>query len=146
MHNYEASIAFNQKALVSNPKMDAANSSVGMALTVLGRLPEAREAFAAENNKSLRLAGIAIVERKLGNIAAAKRAETSLSSEIGDSGLYQQAQVLVQSGDLGGAMAAFERAVAAGDAGVTNARADPMLDPLRSNPKFSRLLNGIGLD
>lgn len=146
MRNYAASITSNRKALAFNPKMDTVNSAVGMALLMLGDLPEARDAFAAETNVSLRLAGTAIVERKLGNIAAAKRAEASLLAEIGDSGLYQQAQVLAQSGDLAGAMAAFERAVSTGDAGVTAARADPMLDSLRRNPKFSRLLNGIGLD
>ena len=60
--------------------------------------------------------------------------------------LYQQAQVLAPMGDRESAITALEQARAVGDGGLINARNDPMLDPLRSEPRFARLLQGMGFD
>jgi len=69
-----------------------------------------------------------------------------LRTELGDKALYQQAQVLAQMGDRESAITALEQARAVGDGGLIYARNDPMLDPLRSDPRFARLLQGMGFD
>ena len=66
--------------------------------------------------------------------------------ELGDKALYQQAQVLAQMGDRESAITALEQARAVGDGGLIYARNDPMLDPLRSEPQFARMLQGMGFD
>ena len=40
----------------------------------------------------------------------------------------------------------LEHAAKIGDTGITNARNDPMLDPLRQQPRFIRLLKQVGFD
>jgi len=92
------------------------------------------------------LAGIAIAEHRLGDTAAASAASDRLRTELGDKALYQQAQVLAQMGDRESAITALEQARAVGDGGLIHARNDPMLDPLRSEPRFARLLQGMGFD
>jgi hypothetical protein len=68
----------------------------------------------------------------------------ALRTNLGDSGLYQQAQVLAQIGQPEAALQILARARALDDSGLTLARTDPLLDPLRSRPEFSVLLGQLG--
>ena len=61
----------------------------------------------------------------------------------GDGSLCQQAEVLAQWGDPAGALAALERARAVGDGGLVYLATDPLLDPIRDDPRFRRLLTGL---
>ena len=64
----------------------------------MGQIAEARDAITAEKSKMFRLTALAILERRAGNHAAADQAFNTLVSEVGDSSLYQQAQVMAQFG------------------------------------------------
>jgi TolB-like protein/tetratricopeptide (TPR) repeat protein len=143
---YAESIPPLRKALDMNPKMGRAHASIGDALLMLGRAADARVEYAAEPALDFNLAGIAIAAHRLGDTAAAAAAFDRLRTELGDKALYQQAQVFAQRGDRESALAALERARAAGDGGLIYARNDPMLDPLRDDPRFARLLRGMGFD
>ena len=131
------------RALKMNPKMTNANALRGQCLMQLGRLPEARAAFEAEPQSMFKLAGLAIVDRRLGDRGAAQKAFDQLVSQVGDAALYQQAQVLAQWGRSDEALAALERARAVGDSGLIYLSTDPLLDPVRNQPRFSNLLNQI---
>jgi tetratricopeptide (TPR) repeat protein len=143
---YAESIPPLRKALDMNPKMGRAHASIGDALLMLGKPAEARVEYAAEPALDFNLAGIAIVAHHLGDTVAAGAAFDRLRTELGDRALYQQAQVFVQMGDIESAITALEQARAVGDGGLIYARNDPMLDPLRSDPRFARLLRGMGFD
>jgi TolB-like protein/Tfp pilus assembly protein PilF len=143
---YAASIPPLRKALEMNPKMGRAHASIGDALLMLGKAAEARVEYAAEPALDFNLAGIAIAAHRLGDTAAAGAAFDRLRAEVGDKALYQQAQVFAQLGDRESAIAALEQARAAGDGGLVYARNDPMLDPLRSDLRFARLLQGMGFE
>jgi tetratricopeptide (TPR) repeat protein len=134
------------QALAMNPKMADAHSIIGNALFVLARNEEARTEYLAEGSSRLRLQGLAVVERKLGNNPAAQSALDQLVAEHGDTALYQQAQVLAQWGELDSAVTLLLRARTLGDSGLIYARNDPMLDPLRQTPAFLRLLQELGFD
>lgn len=132
-----------ERALKLNPKMTSANALRGSSLMQLGRLPEARAAFEAEPRSMFRLTGLAIVDRRLGDGAAAQKAFDQLVSEVGDAALYQQAQVLAQWGRSDEALAALERARAVGDSGLIYLSTDPLLDPIRNQPRFHNLLSAL---
>ena len=134
------------QALAMNPKMADAHSIIGNALFVLARNQEARTEYLAESSSRLRLQGLAVVERKLGNNTAARSALDQLVAEHGDTALYQRAQVLAQWGELDSAVTLLLRARTLGDSGLIYARNDPMLDPLRQTPGFLRLLQELGFD
>lgn len=144
--NYDASIPPVRKALELNPGVSRANAAIGDALLMLGRLQNARAAYAAEPVADFRLTGAAIVEHRLGNAAAARAAMAKLVADLGDRVLYQQAQILAQWGDRDASIARLERALEVGDSGLIYARNDPLLDPLRNDPRFAQLLTSIGFD
>ena len=144
--NYAASIPPVRKALELNPRMSRANAAIGDALLMLGRIEDARAAYAAEPVEDFRLTGAAIVEHRLGNAAAARAAMTKLVADLGDRVLYQQAEILAQWGDQDASIARLQRALEIGDSGLIYARNDPLLDPLRNDPRFAQLLNSIGFD
>jgi TolB-like protein/tetratricopeptide (TPR) repeat protein len=144
--NYEASIPPARRALALNPRMSRANASIGDALLMLGRGEEARAAYEAEPVEDFRLAGIAVLEHRLGHKAAAVEALSKLVENQGDRVLYQQAQILAQWGEHDAALARLEQALRIGDSGLIYSRNDPLLDPLRGNPRFTRLLESMGFD
>jgi TolB-like protein len=143
---YAESIPPLRKALDMNPKMGRAHASIGDALLMLGKAAEARVEYAAEPAMDFSLAGLAIAGHRLGDKVAAGAAFDRLQTELGDRALYQQAQVFAQVGDRESAINALEQARAVGDGGLIYARNDPMLDPLRSEPRFARLLQGMGFE
>jgi TolB-like protein len=143
---YAASIPPGEKALALNPKMGVAHAGIGDALYALGKYPEALAAYRAEPSASFGLAGLAIVENRLGDVAAAKKALSDLVAQFGDAASYQQAQVYAQWGQTDAALDALDRARKIGDAGLAYTRNDPMLDSLRKMPRFVDLLRGLGFE
>jgi TolB-like protein len=144
--DYAASIPPAERALSMNPKMSRAHAAIGDALLMLGRPADARAAYVLEPAKDVGLTGLAIVERKLGNAPAAQAAMTKLAADLGERVLYQRGQILAQWGENAAALAKLERAHVLGDSGLIYARNDPLLDPLRNDPRFARLLASIGFD
>nr|MBA3896910.1 tetratricopeptide repeat protein [Sphingomonadaceae bacterium] len=142
---YAAAIAPLDRALALNPEISNAHALIGNCLLLLGRLDEARAAYAAEPHALFQLSGLAIVEQRRGDKVAAKKYMDRLIAELGDSALYQQAEVLAQWGQADAALATLERARAIGDSGLIYLSTDPMLDPLRRQPRFARLLNAMRL-
>ncbi|RZA31997.1 MAG: TIR domain-containing protein [Lysobacteraceae bacterium] len=135
-----------RKSLQMNPRMPRAHAAIGDALVNLSDLVQARAEYSAEPVPDFRLTGLAIVEHRSGQHAAARAAMDRLVAELGDTVLYQQAQVLAQWGDREAAIERLLKARAAGDSGLIYARNDPFLDPLRGDPRVKALLGGIGFD
>ena len=143
---FEASMPPVRKALELNPKMTRAHASIGDALVNLGDLQQARGEYAAEPIADFKLTGLAIVEHRSGDGAAARAMFKRLVDELGDVVLYQQGQVLAQLGDVDAAIERLLKAREAGDAGLIYARNDPFLDPLRADPRMQKLLAALGFD
>jgi TolB-like protein/class 3 adenylate cyclase/Flp pilus assembly protein TadD len=143
--DYTGAIPPARHALALNPTLRVAHANIGNALLMQGKFAEAKAAYQAEPLDLSRLPGLAIVARKLGDAAGAKAAMDQLVHDLGDSALYQQAQVLAQWSDRDGAIAMLVRAKQAGDSGLLIAPTDPLLDPIRNDSRFSPLLGGLHL-
>lgn len=132
-----------RRALELNPKMTFAHFLAGSALIGLGRLQAARNEFEAEPETEFHFTGLAIVDRMLGDSAAAEQALGQLIAQRGDSALYQQAEVLAQWGRNDEALQRLVRAKQVGDSGLIYVATDPLLDPLRDDPRFKRFVSAL---
>ena len=141
---YAEAVPEYRRALELNPAIANAHALMGDALMELGKMEEARAAYAAEPNAMFRLRGQAILEHRLGNQAAADRALAQLVSEVGDAAIYQQAEVMAAWGRLDPAMALLERARQVGDSGLTYVTTDPLLDPIAREPRFRAFVARLG--
>lgn len=133
------------QALAMNPRMSHAHAGTGFALLAMGQVLAARDAFAAEPTEFLKATGLAIAARRAGDAKAAEASLAQLKKGYGDAGLYQQAMVAAQWGEVPLALDLLERARALIDGGLTWALTEPMFDPLRNQPRFKALLAGMGL-
>ena len=134
-----------QRALQLNAGMTFAHSRLGDCALAAGDLAGALAEYRAEPDALYRLTGLAIVLQRQGQGAQAQAALAELKSRTGDNGLYQQAQALAQWGRAEPSLDALEHGLDLKDAGLTRLKVDPMLDPVRGEPRFARLLAGLGL-
>jgi len=138
--DYSAAIARAQQALKLNPGLASAHFAIGNARLMQGDVTGAQAAFEEERVPLFSHVGLAITLSRLGDEAGARAALAELVETYGDAGLYQQAQVHAQWGDTARALDLVEGAYEQSDPGMLFARNDPLLDPLRSSPRFERLL------
>lgn len=112
---------------------------------MLGRMPQAKIEFDALRAEGL-IAGSAYLGAFYGRSGDTARAEAFLvraREMASDAANYQYAEVLAQMGRKDQAMGALENAWIARDPGLTGILIDPLLDPLRSDPKFTALVRRL---
>ncbi|WP_328799187.1 TPR end-of-group domain-containing protein, partial [Sandarakinorhabdus rubra] len=112
---------------------------------ISGDVAAAHRHYLAEPSKLSRLRGLAITEAQLNGAAAGEAQMAKLVAEYGDGGLYQQGEVLAQWGRIEEALTTLEKALQLRDAGLALASYDPLLDPLRKQPRFLAILTSIGI-
>ena len=135
-----------RQALSLNAKLSGAQAAIGRCLLMLGRTREARAAFVLEPHELVRETGLAITDKRLGDKTAAQHALDKLRTDLGDSALYQQAEVAAQWGERDSATTMLTRALTLGDSGLIYLHTDPLLDPLRSLPGFIALHRRLGFE
>lgn len=137
---YDEAIEAYRHALSLNPHYPRPHYGIGMCQYMLGDPEAAAKSVAQEPLDWMRFSGLAILQRKLGLDEAAEEAMASLIESYRDNGLYQQAQVYAQWGDIDASIDALLKAREIGDPGVSQMGVDPLVDPLRSNTRFVNLL------
>ena len=117
----------------------------GNALTMLGRTAEARKAYAGIPEADVfRLTGEAILAARTGDPGTSLAKIRKIEQRYGDLASYQYGQIYAQLRNTDRALAALDRAWQIKDAGLLSAKVDPILDPIRREPRFARLLARIG--
>ncbi len=134
------------KALKLNPEMSVASRILADISYLEGDYRTALRLYEDEGSDLSRFTGLALARFKLGDTAGADAAMAQLRARFGDNGLYQQAQILAQWGRKADALKALEQAFAAGDSGLVLLRNDPLLKPVRSDPRFKRILSRLGFN
>jgi tetratricopeptide (TPR) repeat protein len=142
---YAEALAPLRRALALKPDLSNTHSYIGAALLMSGKVRESLPEFAAETNRNFGLAGIAIARHKLGEDKIAVDTLGQMRSELGDSSLYQQAEVLAQMGRPDEAFETLLKAKKVGDSGLIYLATDPLLDPLRGDPRFAVMERSLAL-
>jgi TolB-like protein/DNA-binding winged helix-turn-helix (wHTH) protein/tetratricopeptide (TPR) repeat protein len=145
LRRWREAAAALRRALELSPEMSTVHGTIGTIALMLGRPDQAKTEFTKEPADFVKRTGLAIAEDKLGNRAGAEAAMARLVADSGDAAAYQQAQVLAQWGERDKAFAALDLALRIGDSGLGALRIDPLLDPLRGDPRFAALLAKLGL-
>lgn len=141
---YEACIAEAKLTQKLAPALALPAYFIALSLIMTGRASQAQAYLETmPPDLTVRLAGEAIVAAKLGNTAASDKKLEQLAGIYGDAASYQFAQAYSQRGDADRAFAALERGFAVKDPGLNTLTVDPLLDPIRRDPRFQALANRL---
>ena len=143
--NYPEAVIALRHSLELSPQTNGAHAGLGDILQLQGQYRAAADEYAREPVEWLRLSGRAMALRRLGDVAGAHDALKALQARANDVAIYQQAQVYAQWGESDLALAALDAAFKAGDSGLVQLKVDPLMDPVRGDPRFARLLARLGL-
>ena len=137
---YAEAERFERQAIAIAPNRLTPRSRLAMILMAQGKMDEARkELITLPADNIGRLTHEAVLDARTGNRAGAERGLRELRRLGDDSSQYQQAVILAQMGDRAGALEALEKAWTFRDPGLSGMRSDPLLDPVRSDPRFAAM-------
>lgn len=141
---YEEAVAAFTEAIRLAPDYKNSYGLRGLAFYALGDLQSARTSceIHADNNWASQQC-LPIVYDKLGRHADAQAELTKLKSAMGEDYAYSYATIYAQWGDRTKALELLERAVRVHDAGLSFLKTDPLLDPLRNEPRFQAVLREL---
>jgi tetratricopeptide (TPR) repeat protein len=134
----EAATAFGE-VISLDPVFKTAYGEQGLALYGLDDLQSARAACESQRDDWGSRSCLAIVYEKLGRHTDASAELTRIRDFWGDAAPYQYAEIYAQWGDHSKALAALETAMRLRDAGLVYVKTDPLLDPLRREPRFQAI-------
>ncbi len=127
-----------------NPTAAWAFGGRGMAYLVEGKYAEALAAVQQEKSDFARLVVEAAALWNLGRKEESDGALAALIKDDADVGAFQIAEVYSNRGDKDKAFAWLERAHRQQDAGLAYFPNDPLLDPLRSDPRWAAFQRSMG--
>jgi serine/threonine-protein kinase len=137
---FAAAEASAREVLAKSPKRSTVRYTLAESLLLQGKLDEAEAEYARlPAGFFLAAVGQALVAARRGDRPRGEAAVSKLKHEQGDSASYQFGQILAQLGDLDSAFAALDRGWVVRDPGLQFMRVDPLLDPLRKDPRFQAL-------
>jgi tetratricopeptide (TPR) repeat protein len=138
----EAVIAFSD-GISLDPGARAFYTYRGFAYYGLGDLERARASCETKRDYAGNQWCLAVTYDKLGRHADAEAELSKLKASYGDVMGYQYAAVYAQRGDNPKALEWLETALRLRDPGLENVKTDPLLDPLRQEPRFEAILREL---
>jgi TolB-like protein len=128
-----------------NPEAPWAHAGLGYCYVLEGKYDEAVAAAQEDSAEWCRLLVVAIARFSQKRIAESDAALAKLEREYGESGAYQVAEVHAYRGEKKEAFEWLERALRQHDGGLTDTRIDPLLDNLRTDPRFPEFIRKLGV-
>jgi serine/threonine-protein kinase len=141
-----------RRALAMNPTAEETHRLIGLASLQAGRWDQAeaafRESIAISESPALAIAGLGAVAAARGQAREAAAVLAELEARARDAYVSPVAFVLVQAalGRTDAAFASLERAWQERRGLLAYLKVEPILDPLRGDPRFRRLLERMRLD
>jgi TolB-like protein/Flp pilus assembly protein TadD len=136
---YAEAVAAFAEVISLDPDYEGTYGIRGFAYYGLGDLEHARASCETKPDNPFCQLCLAVVYDKLGRHADAEAELSKLKAAQGDSMAYQYVTVYAQWGDRAKALEWLETAWRLRDPGLENLKADPLLDPLRHEPRFQAI-------
>ena len=141
-HRYQEAIAALSDGLALDPDDRAASGSLGLAYYMLGDFEKARSSCESKQYWVAQWC-LALVYSKLGRHPDAEAVLAKLKAAYGDAQAYQYATIYAQWGDTHKAVEWLETALRLRDSGLGDLKSDPLLDPLRKEPRFQAVMREL---
>lgn len=148
-HEYDRALAQIQRAstLEPNPPAFLFPFPLGVIYAEKGMYREAVEEFKKLGDKPHALGHLGNAYARMGKVTEAQVTISKLEGHVQKSGIgrYEIALVYAGLGENDEAFAWLEKSYDSRDKGLTYLKIDPCIDPLRSDPRFVRLVERVGL-
>jgi tetratricopeptide (TPR) repeat protein len=138
--HYEEALAALAEVISLEPDFKGSYEYRGLSLFALGDFEHARSACETKPGFGGSQWCLAVVYDKLGRHDDAQAEFAKLKAQQGDSAAYQYATIYAQWGDRAKALEWLETAWQLRDPGLTLLKTDPLMDPLRREPRFQSIL------
>ena len=125
------------------PEFKATYSERGLAYFGLGDLESARASCEATPDDWGAQQCLAVIYDKLGRHAEARAAFANLKAAESEAAAYQYATIYTQWGNQSQALDWLETALRLHDPGLENLKTDPLMDPLRKEPRFQTVMREL---
>ena len=138
----EAASAFAESIRLS-PDWEPDYGNRGLALYGLGDLEHARASCETKRNDWVSQQCLAIVYAKLGRRSDAEAELKKIQAALGDAAAYQYATIYAQWGDRAKALDWLDTAMRLRDSGLESLKTEPLMDPLRQEPRFQAVMRAL---
>jgi TolB-like protein len=142
----EKSIQSSRAALRLSPDFMGGHYTLSMAQLLGGSPDEALESARKEPFEPLRLLAMASARHALGQPAAADEDLAKMIEQYGHEWPYNIAYVVAFRGQADSAFEWLEKAIDIKDTGLTELHVQPLFASLHSDPRWSPMLERVGLD
>ncbi len=141
---YPQSIEAGRKALALAPELHNAHLWVGDSLLLLGHVGEAKAEYGAmPSGNPFRMTREALVAARIGDIDGTNRKIAQVRQFGANFFNYQLGEVYAYVRNKDRAFAEFDKAVKAKSSGLIYLKVDPLLDPIRNDPRYASLLREL---
>jgi TolB-like protein/tetratricopeptide (TPR) repeat protein len=138
-HRYNEAIAAFTDAIAVDPGPPESHARRGWSYYLLGNLQMAQSSCQMKPDFYQSLVCLAVTLDKLGRHGEAEAMIKKLVQMGGDMYAYQFAQIHAQWGNQGKALDWLDTAVRVRDTGLIGLKSDPLLDPVRQEPRFQAI-------
>jgi TolB-like protein/Flp pilus assembly protein TadD len=140
---YQEAVAAFAEVISLAPDFKGTYGERGLAYYGLGDLERARASCETQPDYWGSQQCLAVIYDKLKKDADAEAELAKLKASLGDNAAYQYATIYAQWGNLPKALEWLETALRLRDPGLENLKTDPLLDPLRKEPRFQTVMREL---
>jgi TolB-like protein/lipoprotein NlpI len=141
---YQEAVTVNGQLISLDPEYTSAHAYRGLSYYGLGDLQDARVSCEAKPDSWLSQWCLTVTYNKLGRSADAQAQLKKLQATSGDvRAAYQYATIYAQWGDSAKALGWLDTAMRVHDPGLLQLKIDPLMDPLRKEPRFQAVMREL---
>ena len=136
---YKEAVAAAEEAINLQPDYETAYGHRGVAHYGLGDLQDARASCETKPDIWQTQLCLAVAYDKLGRHSDAEAALARMKADYGDASAYQYAEIYAQWGNAAKALEWLDTSMRLRDPGLIELKTDPLVDPLRKEPRFQAI-------